>query len=247
MTPGELILTRLGELNLWQPRTGYRFSIDSVLLAAFASPRSGPVADLGAGCGVLCALLARRGLAGPGLTGPFLALEQNPVAALACQRNFTELGLPGQTLAHDLRQPHPQLKAGGFSLVISNPPFGRSGEGRLPPDPGRAAARHELTLSMEELAALAGRLLRPAGRLALCVPPRRLPQVLAALTSQRLGPQRLRLVHGREGKPASLALIEAVKNGGDHLKVEAPLTVFAQGQTYAPEVAAIYQELTGRA
>ena len=229
---------RLGRLSLWQPRQGYRFSIDSLLLAAFVPAASGAVADLGAGCGVLCLLLEARGLA-----GPFTAVELDPLAAHCCRRNFQDAGLAGQVLEHDLRQEHPALTSGGFALVVSNPPFGRAGHGRLPPDPARAAARHELTLEADQLWARASRLLAPGGRLAMCLPPHRLPQAFQGLEMRRLAPKRLRLVHGREGRPASLALIEAVKDGGQHLVVEPPLLVYGQGQAHTPEVTALYASL----
>jgi tRNA1Val (adenine37-N6)-methyltransferase len=233
---------RLGRLCLVQPRRGYRFSIDSVLLAAFARPAggalAGAVADLGAGCGVLCLLLAARGL-----TGPFSAVELDPAAAACCRQNFATAGLAGQVLEHDLSQDHPALPAGGVGLVISNPPFGRAGHGRLPPDPARAAARHELTLEAGQLLDRASRLLPPGGRLAFCLPPLRLAEALAGLEPRRLAPKRLRLVHGRAGRLASLVMIEAVKDGGQHLVVEPPLLVHGQGQAYTPEVADIYASL----
>lgn len=232
--------SRLGALCLAQPERGYRFSMDSVLLAAFASSVRGPVADLGAGCGVISALLARRGL-----KGPFLAVEIDPLAGECCAMNFAALGLAGRVLVHDLRQPHPALAAGSHALVVSNPPFGRPGAGRIPPDPARARARHELELSAPELLAAAARLLKSRGRMALCAPPRRLAGLTRDLLAARLSPQRLRLVHGRVGLPAKLALIEAVKDGGEELRVEPPLIVYGEGQTYAAEVAGIYRELMG--
>ncbi|MCF8065398.1 MAG: methyltransferase [Desulfarculaceae bacterium] len=229
---------RLGPHYLEQPAQGFRFAIDSVLLADFATTAGGPVADLGAGCGVLCVLLAARGLA-----GPFSALEIDPLAAGCCERNFSRAGLDGRVLAHDLSQPHPGLKPGSFALVISNPPFGRPGRGRLSPDPARARARHELALTAEDLWQRAKELLAPGARLALCWPPSRLPQALAGLTALGLAPRRLRLVHGRVELPAKICLIEAVKDGGEELGVEPPLIVYDQGQEYGPEVAAIYQRL----
>jgi tRNA1(Val) A37 N6-methylase TrmN6 len=212
-----------------------------VLLAAFASPAAGPVADLGAGCGVLVVLLAARGLA-----GPFWAVEIDPLAAACCARNLARAGIDGQVLTADLAQPHPELAAGSFTLVISNPPFGRPGEGRLPPDPSRARARHRLDLDEDGLWRQAARLLTVGGRLALCWPPSRLPRALAGLGAHRLAPRRLRLVHGRAGLPAKIALIEAIKDGGEELTVEPPLIIYADdSQEYGPETAAIYQRLCG--
>ena len=50
-----------GKIRINQNRTGYRFSIDAVLLAHFADPRSGDkVLDLGTGCGIIPLILAYR-------------------------------------------------------------------------------------------------------------------------------------------------------------------------------------------
>src|SRR5512143_3297287 len=47
-------------LRIRQPERGYRFSIDSVILAGFAAPFCrGTVLDLGTGCGILLLLLSR--------------------------------------------------------------------------------------------------------------------------------------------------------------------------------------------
>lgn len=235
---GEVTRDVLGRRSFWQPAKGYRFNIDSVLLADFATPAQGPVADLGSGCGVLCVLLAARGLA-----GPFSAVEIDPLATGCCERNFARAGLTGEVLTHDLSQPHPELKPGSFALVVTNPPFGQPSRGRLSPDPVRARARHELALTAEDLWQRAKELLAPGARLALCWPPNRLPQALAGLTDHGLAPRRLRLVHGRVELPAKIALIEAVKDGGEELRVEPPLIIYAQGQEYGPEVAAIYRKL----
>jgi len=223
---------------LEQPAQGFRFAIDSVLLADFATPAPGPVADLGAGCGVLCVLLAARGL-----VGPFCAVEIDPLAAACAERNLQRAGLSGQVLLHDLSQPHPGLKPNSFALVVSNPPFGQPGRGRLSPDPARARARHELALTAEDLWQRARELLAPGARLALCWPPARLPEAMSGLAAHGLAPRRLRLVHGRVELPAKIALIQAVKDGGEELGVEPPLIVYEQGRQYSPEVRSIYQRL----
>ena len=48
-----------GALSVVQPRDGYRFSVDSILLARFATARSRDrVLELGAGCGVISLVIA---------------------------------------------------------------------------------------------------------------------------------------------------------------------------------------------
>ena len=48
-----------GALRLYQPRRGYRFSVEAVLLARFAAARpAARVLELGAGCGVVALIYA---------------------------------------------------------------------------------------------------------------------------------------------------------------------------------------------
>lgn len=228
----------LGRLCFRQPKDGYRFSIDSVLLADFASLASGPIADLGAGCGVISVLLHNRGL-----IGPFFCVEIDTLAAECCRHNLFQAGAEGEVLRQDLDAFHPQLKNGAFNLVVSNPPFTKAGHGRISPQPSRALARQELAMEAATLWQRAADLLCRGGRMALCWPPARLVEALSGLDAVGLRPQRLRLVHGRQGKPARLALIEAVNQSKAYLEVEPPLIVYAESQTYTPEVQDLYDSL----
>jgi len=50
-----------GRIKVKQERSGYRFSIDSILLACHAGPNPGDkVLDLGTGCGIISLILAYR-------------------------------------------------------------------------------------------------------------------------------------------------------------------------------------------
>jgi tRNA1Val (adenine37-N6)-methyltransferase len=233
---------RLGGLCFTQPKEGYRFSIDSVLLADFIKARKGPVADLGAGCGVLGVLLWQKGLA-----GPYTGVELDELAARCCQENYHSHQVPGRVLNQDLTLAHAELKPGHYSLVVSNPPFTRAGGGKAPSQSARARARHELALDTPALCQAAARLLPKGGCFTLCFPPSRLCGMLKELGGSGLEPKRMRLVHGRKQKPASLVLLETRRGGNEGLVVEPPLYVYGQGQNYTSETASIYDRLCGPA
>jgi tRNA1Val (adenine37-N6)-methyltransferase len=233
-------IDKLGSLTILQPKLGYRFSIDSVLLAWFASLKKGPVADLGAGCGILCCLLARRGLRAGKEAGPFTAVEIDIAAARCARLNLRDL--KAVVLRHDARQPHPLLPRQGFNLVISNPPFGIPGQGKVSPNPRRALARHQRQFTLDDLWRVSYQLLTGRGRLAFCLPPRLLDQALTGLSQHGFAAKRLRLVHGRVSLAAKIALLEAVKDGRPELTVHPPLVVYEQN-ALSPEVAAIYGQL----
>ncbi|MDR1396703.1 MAG: methyltransferase [Desulfarculales bacterium] len=230
-------LTRLGGLGIYQPQAGYRFSIDSILLAFFAPLALGRIADLGSGCGILPLLLARRGV-----KGPFTAVEMDTVSARCCQINLAHL--PASVLEHDMCMPHVALPAGGFKMVIANPPFGQPGRGRISLQKSKASARHQLKLTWEQLWRVAAGLLPPQGKLILCLPPRCLVQAFAGMEKYNLVPKRLRLVHGRGELPAKIALLEAVKDAGMELRVEPPFILYQdKANTPGPELAALYEYL----
>ncbi len=72
---------------------------------------------------------------------------------------------------------------------------------------------------LPELCAAAAKALKPKGRLALCYPPERLVDVLAALRGTGLEPKRLQFCRHRPDKKPSAALVEAVKGGRPGLEI----------------------------
>jgi tRNA1Val (adenine37-N6)-methyltransferase len=89
-----------GALRLYQPRRGYRFSVEAVLLARFAAARpAARVLELGAGCGVVALIYAA--LARP---REVVAIEIQPALAALIARNaaFNDLGMVRAVCA-DLR------------------------------------------------------------------------------------------------------------------------------------------------
>ena len=181
---------------------------DALALGAFASVRPGwRVCDLGTGSGALLLLLARRAdrLA---LTG----VEVDPLSAQTARNNLESNGLAGEVVAGDLRTA--PLPAGGFDLVVSNPPYFPVGSGK-----SGGPARSEEFCSLAELCAAAGQLVKNGGRFALCHRPERLVDVLCALRSRGLEPKRLKLVSHSPDRPPALALVEAVRQGRPGLTI----------------------------
>ena len=178
---------------------------DSLALGAFATVKRGwRVCDLGTGSGCLLLMLAARE-GGLSLTG----VER---AAQCARENLVHSGLEGTVLQADWRQV--TLPAGGFDLVISNPPYFQPGHG------GDGGGARQADCSLEELCRTAARLLRNRGRFALCHRPERLADLMCALRGSGLEPKRMRLLaHGPE-HPPSCVLMEAVRRGRPGLRIE---------------------------
>jgi tRNA1(Val) A37 N6-methylase TrmN6 len=131
--------------------------------------------------------------------------------------------------------------AGGFGTVVCNPPYRAVGHGRLNPHPEKAIARHELTVTLPQLVQAARHLLRRRGRLVMVYHPSRLPELCARLEAAHLRPRRMRLVHATERAPASMVLVEAIRDGRGALTILPPLWVYEASGDYTAEMQAIFQ------
>lgn len=199
----------LGRYRLTQSDACFKLGRDSVQLAAFATVRRGwRVCDLGCGVGTLLLLLSQR-METIGRTG----IELDPVAAELARRNLRENGLDGTVLTGDLRESG-LLPGDRYDLVVSNPPYFRTGSGA---SGGRA--RMDETCSVAELCRAAARLTKTGGRFALVYRPERLAELFAALAAVRLEPKRMQLLAHDTKKPPYAVLVEAVKEGGPGLEV----------------------------
>ena len=239
LLPGEeLNDLHLNGLRIIQKQGGFRFGMDSVLLADFARIRSGDtVADFGTGEGVLPLLLWGRGKG-----AAYEAFEIQEEMAELARRNFAlnDLAEQARVWAVPAEQAWEQLGWHSVNAVICNPPYGRSGTTVVNPDERRATARHQGPEGILPWLKSAERILRGNGRLALIYPAGELPELLNALNSCHLTPKRLRLIHPRADRPAKLALIDAVKGARPHLEAEPPLIVFDAENRWTAEVQRIY-------
>lgn len=204
----------LGSYTLILPDGVFPLGGDSLALGRFATVRSGQrVCDLGCGGGTLLLLLAERAQ-NLSLTG----IELDKVSAQAARNNLSCNGLDGGILQIDLRQT--ALPAGQFDLVISNPPYFAVGSGK-----SGGSTRCEESCTLDELCAVAARLLKNGGRFALCHRPERLCDVMCALRAHGMEPKRMQFRAHTPSHAPSAVLVEAVRQGHPGLDI---LPLFTQ-------------------
>jgi tRNA1Val (adenine37-N6)-methyltransferase len=220
--PGERVDRFLdGRISLVQSETGYRFSLDALLLADFVTIREGDLlVDLGTGCGVISLVLL---FSRPVKLVWGLEIQEE----LSCQaaRNVQGNGCSERMVVvrGDLRRI--PFKKGCAHVAVCNPPYRKAGSGRINPDPQRAIARHELLVGLRDIVNSASLLLKPKGRFAIIYPAERLADLFASLRRVNLEPKRLKMVYPSVRSGAKLSLVEAVGGGRPGLKVDAPIFV----------------------
>lgn len=234
MAPEETVDSILGgALRIVQPRNGYRFALDSILLSRFAGVRSRDrVLELGAGCGVISAILAsaRR-------PREIVAIELQPALARAAARTVALNHLDNvRVVQGDLRARRLAGAApASFDFVIANPPYRAAGSGRESPNLSRRIARGGAGATLAEFLAAARRYAADRGRVAIVFDATRTAELIVKLAAHGLESKRMRFVHPLPDSPASIVLIESRKGARSEVTVEAPLIVHTRPGIYSDE------------
>lgn len=230
-----------GAITVVQPRHGYRFSIDSILLARFATARPRDrVLELGAGCGVIAMTIAAT-------VHPreIVAVEIQAEMAALVERNARLNGFRNlRSIAADVRSPNiAGIARASFDLVVANPPFHARSAGRESPNLSRRQARGGSGASMSEFIRAARRYVRNGGRVAMVFAASRSAEAIAEMRAARLEPKRIRLVHPRLDRSASSIMIEARAGGGSEVIAEPPLIIEQRPGVYSEETRVMLESL----
>lgn len=239
-----------------QPAKGYRYSLDPFLLADFIlDSRNLPTArheqaqrtakgvsnggafgaDLGTGNGIL-PLLLKRHIPGSKFTG--IDIRYPPLRS-------AKKNLPSSSfLQADLRDAANLFRAGSFDIAVSNPPYRKKGSGRINISEEKAVSRHELKLTLRELAASAGHLLRDGGVFYICHLAERSGEVLSELESAGLITTETCFVRSKSGEEPFLYLSCAVKGGGEMVFEKPPVSIYGADSAYSEEMDALYRRLS---
>lgn len=216
----------------------HSFNTDTLLLAHFSMPAAGQrCADLGTGCGTIPLLWCARGR-----PRQVLALELQQEGVGLAKRSAEENGFSQtlQVIQGDLREYKALLPHQGLDLMACNPPYFPGGRGAKGKRLERAAARHEETMTLEDLCQAARFSLTFGGRLCFCLPVARLAEAAALCRGTGLEPKRLRLVQLRGDRPPYLFLMECRRGGKPGLAGEPTLLLRQEDGNWSREMREIY-------
>ena len=224
-------------LKLIQNPKGFCFGIDAILLSSFVHVKKGAkVADLGCGTGIISIMLSGKTEA-----SSISGIEIQPEVAEMADRSvkLNHLQEKVRIINADLKEVPALLGLSSMDAVVTNPPYRTEGCGIVNSDDAKAISRHEILCKLEDIIRVTKSILKPAGKIFMVHRPDRLVDIICQLRNYNLEPKRLRFVHPRVGEKPNLILIEALRGGNAHLRVEAPLYIY-EGNKYTEEVKNMY-------
>ena len=217
-----------GRLVCRQPLEGYRFSVDSILLAHFSPVQDGDsVLDMGCGCGVIGLIMLFRWQT---LCQRLAGLELQPELAELARQNGQLNGFDEKytVVEGDLRTIKNFFQAESFSRVVINPPYYIKGTGRESAGRQSLIARHQVCASTDQIMAAASRVVKNRGVVSVVFPADGLIDLAGCMVAAHLRPKRIQMVYSypEQTGAAALVLVEAVKNGGTGTKILPPFYVY---------------------
>ncbi|MDF1558952.1 MAG: methyltransferase [Bacteroidales bacterium] len=152
------------QFTIHQEYASFKVTTDSVLLGAWADLGGcRTVLDIGTGTGILTLMAAQRSSA------KIVAIEPDRSSFMQAGLNFAACPWHERlTLYNNTIQEYKPDAGLLFDAIITNPPY--FVDSLFNPDEGKARARHNVSLSYDDLAGAAVRLLAPAGTLHLVLP-----------------------------------------------------------------------------
>ena len=229
---------QLKGLKLIQNPKWFCFGIDAVLLSDFAKVKKKDiVADLGTGNGIIPLLM--YGKYEPArIVGVEIQSEVAQMALRSVQMNGLSERI--EIFNGDIKDCCQHIGTGCFDAVVSNPPYKKGDTGLVSPEDQKAISRSEILIKLEELVYTAARLLKTGGKFYMIHRPERLKDIIIELDRHKLTVKRIRFVHPKANKSPNMLLVEAVKAGGEFLKIEEPLYVYNEDGSYTDEIDRIY-------
>ena len=223
------------DLIIYQDDDWFKFSLDSVLLSKFVTInlRHKKIIDLATGNAPIPLLLSFR--------------TKCEIFGVEYQQCVYELGIESvlynnldtqiNLVCDDVRLLKGRFDSDSFDVVICNPPYFKTCNDKyLNDNDVKTLARHEVTLTLDDVLKGASYLLKSGGNFAMVHRTERFVEILFKMREYNIEPKRVQFIYPKKGKESDLFLIEGVKNGNVGLKLLAPLVVHKDDNTYTEEV-----------
>lgn len=225
-------------LKIYQDTDAFNFSIDSMLLASFATitKKVNNICDLCTGNAPIPLYLTLRSKAN--------------IKCVEVQKNSYDLAIKSilenklenqiEVINDNLIGISNTIGKSKFDLVTCNPPYFKVGDHNINPNDKKAIARHEVLATLDDIVKEASILLNSKGYFAMVHRPLRLIEIIDTFRKYKIEPKRLQFIYPKFGSECNHILIEGIKDGAPGLKVLDPIFVYGDDGKWTKEILKIY-------
>lgn len=217
-------------IKIVQDSEGFKFSLDSVLLANFVTLNKSTkkIMDIGSGNGIIPILLSLKTDAH--IDGVEIQREcyLNSLESIKLNK-MDNISI----FNDDIKDFYKTLESDTYDVVVSNPPYFMGNIHNI--NEMKKIARHSLSLDYKDVIVISKKILKNNGLLSIVHRPENLMDILMFMRSNNIEPKKIRFVYPYKGKNANILLVEGAKNGKPGLKAIDPLYVYENGN-YTEEI-----------
>lgn len=212
------VFENLNSYKIIQNKDGYKYGIDTVLLAKFFllnnSDRNGlKIIDIGTGNGILPVLLYPYENIHE-IVGVDIQEENIRRAEKILKINKIENKIKFK--CSDIKK---YLDHNYFDIVISNPPYMELDGKKINENSHKSISRHELKLNLRDFINSAKKLIKPIGKLCFIHRTHRLTEIIRILDENKFCINKIIFIYSANNK-TSMMYIEALKGKKAKLEVE---------------------------
>lgn len=206
---------QFNNLYIIQDTKGYCFTSDAVALANFVKVKSGgKLVDLCSGSGVIGILASAKNK----VSSTTLVEIQECMADMSRRSieynkldNIEVINAPLQNISKTIGM-------GVYDAVVCNPPYKKCGTAKLlNENESIAIARHEITVTLEEIIREASALLKFGGEFYIINKEERLVDMMVLLRKNNLEPKILKILPSTKG--ANVVMLKAKKGGKSGIEI----------------------------
>ena len=240
-------LLNYDNIKIVQNSDWFSFSLDSVLLANFVHVNNKMrIMDFCCGNAPIPLILSTK--TNSKITGVEIQKEVFSLAIKSVRLNNKEKQIEiirsdanKVIINEDVKNLHNIYETDSFDLITCNPPYFKyKNSSNINNNNTKALARHELSLTLEDVFKTAKKILKNNGKLAMVHRTERLIDIICLMRKYNLEPKRIRIIQPFSNSNSNLVLIEASKNGNAGLKIESNLIVHDENNNYTEEVLEIF-------
>ena len=205
-------------LKIYQDNELFKFSLDSLLLAEFVNVDKSDkkLLDICSGNAPLPLIIGKK--YNIDITGVEIQREIYLLAIKSIvENNLSNIEMLNCN-AKDLKNYFP---GNNFDIITCNPPFFKVNETSLiNEERKKAIARHELTITLEEIFDIVKGLLKDKGVFYLVHRPSRLEEIINLATTHNLHVKKMIFIYSNWKKEAIMVLFKMVKNSSPGVKIK---------------------------